>query len=169
MKEDFGAVEEVLESGKFDVNSRGAGNRTPLHRAVGVREGAKVLLLLQYKADLMLTDGNGLTALHWCALTNTKEVAEVLLDHIKSLPAEAGKSILNKQSSAGDTALHIAAEKGCTGVVEVLLKADADKELRDNSPNGGVTPYFKAKAEGNLDICKLLDPEGKLEPCCIIL
>jgi ankyrin repeat protein len=56
------AVIELLDAGD-DVNSRGAQNRTPLHRAVGKGHNKVVKILVDRGADVNLTDGGGLTSL----------------------------------------------------------------------------------------------------------
>jgi ankyrin repeat protein len=60
---DLASVEDLLAQGE-DVNSRGAQNRTPLHRAVGKGHNGVVRLLIQKGADLSLLDQGGLTPLY---------------------------------------------------------------------------------------------------------
>ena len=59
---DLASVEDLLAQGE-DVNSRGAQNRTPLHRAVGKGHNAVVQQLIRQGADLSLIDQGGLTPL----------------------------------------------------------------------------------------------------------
>lgn len=59
---DLASVEDLLAQGE-DVNSRGAQNRTPLHRAVGKGHNAVVQQLIRSGADLSLLDQGGLTPL----------------------------------------------------------------------------------------------------------
>lgn len=59
---DLASVEDLLAQGE-DVNSRGAQNRTPLHRAVGKGHNAVVQQLIRQGADISLIDQGGLTPL----------------------------------------------------------------------------------------------------------
>lgn len=54
-------MKELLELPGADVNERGAGNRTALHRAVGENSVDVTKLLIEMKADVNAADGSGRT------------------------------------------------------------------------------------------------------------
>merc|ERR1712086_1222713 len=68
-------------------------------------------------------DADGDTALHWAAIMNSLEVAEVLV------AANANVDILD---NGGDTALHWAAQNNSFEVAKVLLAANAKVDILDN-------------------------------------
>jgi ankyrin repeat protein len=56
-------VQQLLETGKIDINSKGNDGRTPLLLAITNGHEAVVKQLLEAKADVNLKDTNGLTPL----------------------------------------------------------------------------------------------------------
>lgn len=173
---DLGAVEELLEKGD-DVNARGAQNRTPLHRAIGNGHIEVVNLLLKSGADVSLTDSGGLTPLsvwvelssfltarcfrHWAALFGHVEIGDELLRRNANVDAT---------NNNGETPLHLAAEKGKIAFVQALLRANARLDVRDNSANGGATPYDVAKKANQKEVMALVKPAGEAGGgCCVIM
>ena len=156
---DVGAVEELLDSGE-DVNTLGAQNRTPLHRAVGKGHNPVVQLLIQKGADLNLTDGGGLTALHWAALFGLVQTAQILCE---------AHADINAQTKGGETPLHLSAEKGKVDMVKYLLEQGAKTDIRDKGAGGGGTPFDTAKKAGMKEVMVLLKPAGGGGGgCCVI-
>jgi len=49
--------------------------------------------------------------------------------------------------------LHLACERGCVDVVELLIQYNADVNMKDNHGN---TPLMEACKHGHLDIVKIL-------------
>lgn len=67
------------------------------------------------------------------------------IDHACSIHLFAGRDqdpdAVNSQNDAGYTALHHAAKHGSRGLIEILVKAGADRMLENNA---GETPYMVA-------------------------
>ena len=152
-------VRKLIADGEFDVNSRGAQNRTPLHRAVGKGHDSVVECLIEMKADLTLVDFGGLTALHWAALFGLVETGRLLY--------EGNPDTLDVQTKSGETPLHLCAEKGNNEFVKFLLDCKANPEIRDKGAGGGASPYDAAKQQGHKACMELLKPAGS-GGCCVI-
>jgi ankyrin repeat protein len=60
---------------------------------------------------------------------------------------------VNAKNTAGDTALHNAALRGRTEIVELLLARGGNIEAKDNAGN---TPLAEAARQGHADIVALL-------------
>ncbi|KAJ5657428.1 uncharacterized protein N7484_001077 [Penicillium longicatenatum] len=108
---------------------------------------AKVLeRLSEYNvAGLNHKNNEGQTPLILAASAGQFEAVEYLLEQ---------KAQIHEKDSSGCTALHRAAQKGDSGVVEALLKADgAEKDAQNND---GETPLYIAAYCGNIDAVKIL-------------
>ena len=75
------------------------------------------------------------TALHWAAWSGDVEVGELLFTHPSTM------SIVDVQDHSNLTALHLAAERGHTGFIDLLMRKRADPLLR---ATGGNTPLHYA-------------------------
>ena len=75
------------------------------------------------------------TALHWAAWSGDVEVGELLFTHPSTM------SIVDAQDHSNLTALHLAAERGHTGFIDLLMRKRADPLLR---ATGGNTPLHYA-------------------------
>jgi len=145
-------VKALITCGKdVGINAPGASNAmgtnggTPLIIAAfnGNLEG--VQLLLQHKADIEATDGDGDKALAQAAWNGQAPVLKALL--------EAGATI-NSMSADGSTALHHAATNGHRICVQELLDGGADPNLVNRR---GEKPLHLAVQGGFISIVKLLD------------
>jgi 26S proteasome non-ATPase regulatory subunit 10 len=154
-------VEEILEENPALVNSTGAQNRTPLHRAVGGGADKKpiVELLLELNADVNMVDNGGLTALHWAASFGYVQLGRLLLEH---------RANINSKSNNGETPCHFACSKNHLDFLQLLLSHNARVDIRDNGPNGGATPYDAAKRAKHKDCMNLLKSSGGTSECCVI-
>jgi ankyrin repeat protein len=79
------------------------------------------------------------------------------------------KANINMQTSkSGETALHMAAEKGKMDLVKLLLDSGAKADIRDKS-TPPLLPYDLAKKNGHSAVASLLIvPGAETGGCCII-
>lgn len=103
------------------------------------KDRAAVRTLLRQGADVNAAQGDGLTALHWAALANDVEMAQML--------AYAGGNLKATTRLGGYTPLHLAARNGHAEVVEALLTAGADAKATTST---GATALMFASAAGSV-------------------
>ncbi len=106
---------------------------------------AAVKSLLQQGSDVNAAQGDGMTALHWAAMKNDAELAQMLV--------YAGANVKATTRLGANTPIVIAARNGNAPVVEVLLKSGADA---DAATSTGTTPLMLAAASGSVEAVKLL-------------
>ena len=90
-----------------------------------------------------------MTALHWAAMKNDAELAQMLV--------YAGANVKATTRLGGNTPLIIATRNGNAPVVAVLLKAGADPKMATST---GTTPLMLASASGSVDAVKALLAAG---------
>jgi len=110
---------------------------------------AAVRALLQQGRDVNAAQGDGMTALHWAAMKNDVELAQMLV--------YAGANVKATTRLGANTPLVIAARTGNAGVVDVLLGAGADAKTATST---GTTPLMLAAASGSVDAVKALLAAG---------
>ena len=113
----------------------------------GDRAGVKALL--QQGGDVNAAQGDGMTALHWAAMKNDAELAQMLV--------YAGANLRATTRLGANTPLVLAARNGHADVVKVLLTAGADAR---SATSTGTTPLMLAAASGNVDAVKALLAAG---------
>jgi ankyrin repeat protein len=157
-------VLKLLIAAGADVNKACVNDGcTPLHIAAQDGHAGVVSVLLETAgvdmnlAALMTTDGEfaGITYTpsFIAAWNNRLDVVTLLI---------AARSDVSMACVDGYTPLHIAAHKGYTGVVSVLLETagvDMNAALTDGR-DAGVTPLFLAAEDNRLDVLKLLIAAG---------
>ena len=131
------AINYLLDSG-LDVNAKAGESGTPLLLAVnfGNMEGA--LALARRGADVNAADSSGVTAFIFAVKKGQKAMVEEFLKDKADLAAVDPRT--------GKTALHEAAARGYSGIVEVLLAGGVDRGARDKE---GRTALSYALKYGN--------------------
>ncbi|TAM40125.1 MAG: ankyrin repeat domain-containing protein [Rhodanobacter sp.] len=143
--EDHGLITQALRG---DVNTQDPDGRAALHLAAERKDVRLATKLLDRGADLGITDKQGHTPLHTAAAQNPRtdkgrsEQAIV----VETLAKRADDKILNKKDNNGQTALHLAAERGQDRAVGALLKSGADTSLVNSK---GETAKDLAQAYGD--------------------
>jgi ankyrin repeat protein len=108
-----------------------------------------VQALLKQAADVNGAQGDGMTALHWAAMKNDAELAEMLL--------YAGANVRAKTRIGDYTPLVLAAQNGNAAVLHALVAAGADVNARTSN---GTTPLMLAAASGSVDAVEALLDHG---------
>jgi ankyrin repeat protein len=113
----------------------------------GERETMRALL--KDGSDVNAAQGDGMTALHWAALSNDREMAEVLL--------YAGANVKAATRLGSYTPLVLASRNGNAILVDTLLKAGADANATTST---GASALMLAAASGSADAVRLLLDSG---------
>lgn len=122
---------------------------SPVADAAQHDDAASVRALLQQGADVNASQPDGLTALHWAALNDNREILDVLL--------YAGATLKPLTRVGGYTPLHLAARSGHAEIVSALLEAGADPD----APTGtGVTALHFAAQANSADAVRALVEHG---------
>lgn len=122
-----------------------AANQTPVADAAEQGNKALVRTLIQQKAGVNAAQGDGMTALHWAAIKDDTEIAQMLI---------AAKADLNPTTRLGSfTPLYLAAKNGSASVADILLKTGADPNRTSAT---GVTVLMVAAASGSTRIVDAL-------------
>src|SRR5579872_3350174 len=115
------------------VEAAQSGNRDALRAAL--KDGG----------DVNAAQGDGMTPLHWAAVRNDVEMAELLM--------YAGANVKATTRIGGYTPLLVAAKSGNAKVIETLLKHGADP---DRGTVNGTTPLMFAAMSGNVESVRVL-------------
>ncbi|XP_068094527.1 serine/threonine-protein phosphatase 6 regulatory ankyrin repeat subunit B-like [Hyperolius riggenbachi] len=120
------------------VNQPNQVGETPLHLAAALAGDAVhfeeedvriVRLLLEHGADIShTTTQTGETPLHYCARTGNTQVLSEMIKHIGTNRIQ---QMMNKQAKNGWSPLLVAAERGHTGTVKLLLQNHARVDVFD--------------------------------------
>ncbi len=126
-----------------------AQTQAPVAEAAMSGDRAAVKALLQQGRDVNAAQGDGMTALHWAAMKNDAELAQMLV--------YAGANVKATTRLGANTPLVIAARNGHAPVVDVLLKAGADAAAATST---GTTPLMLAAASGSVQAVQALLAAG---------
>ncbi len=118
---------------------------SPVADATHAGDREMVRSLLKEGLDVNAAQGDGMTALHWAALANDVEMAEMLL--------YAGANLKATTRLGAFTPLVLACKYGNGAMVETLLRAGADANATTTT---GATALMLSAASGNDDAVRLL-------------
>jgi ankyrin repeat protein len=141
---DLERVKALLKDNPKLVSSKDDHSATPLLWAANKGHKDVVQVLLDYKADVNATDGDGHSALHYAVFNDHLDVAVLLL---------ANKADVKAKTSVGETPLHVAAGSGHKDMAELLLTNKADVAAKSNT---GLTPLHLAASNGHTDVAEVL-------------
>lgn len=145
-RNDAAAVKKLIAQG-INVSELDANQDAPLVIAAYKGYADIVRLLLEAGADVTAVDpGMKATALHAAAYAGRTEAAKLLVAYHINIDKQGPYN--------GYTALHDAIWQNNVGVVEVLLDAGANLNLKSNS---GQTPLDFAKSKNNQRIVALIE------------
>ena len=122
------SVLSILLTHDLDPNEPDGSGRPPLHLAATNGHSTVTSLLLSHGARINATDSLGRTALHWAVLRGHEAVVKVFL--------ETGGADLNLRDRNDWSVLHVAVERGCGGVLRMLLRHGADLRLKARKCEG---------------------------------
>ncbi|KAL5022521.1 hypothetical protein ScPMuIL_001676 [Solemya velum] len=122
-------------------------HQTPLLVATDHSRREVVQCLLDYGADVQLTDNVGITPLYSAIKRRDMDLVELLI--------EAGCDVnLGSQDHAP---IFVAARLGLMDIIKVLSRAGCQKDI---SNKYGVTPMYEATLKGHIDVLQYLIREG---------
>ena len=148
-------VEEFIHVGG-DVNGTNVHKMTLLMAASIVNSCDAMSMLLEHGANIFQKDKKRMNALMHASLAGNKACAQVLLAAC-NLDEMNVVTALGARDKWGNSAMALAARRGFTDVVELLLEAGA----RIDRPNRfSETPLFQAVASSHLSSVKLLVEAG---------
>ncbi|HSF14850.1 MAG TPA: ankyrin repeat domain-containing protein [Vicinamibacteria bacterium] len=122
---------------------------SPVADAAQAADLQTVRALLRQGGDVNAAQGDGMTAIHWAALSNHLELAETLL--------YAGSNVKATTRIGAYTPLVLASRGGHAAMVERLLAAGSDANVVTDT---GATPLMLAAASGSADAVRLLLDHG---------
>jgi ankyrin repeat protein len=122
---------------------------SPVADAAMQGDVATIRTLLKQGSDVNAAQGDGMTALHWAAMQNNAELAQILL--------YAGANVRATTRINGYTPLFLASQHGHAEVIDTLLKGGADARAISVT---GSTPLMLAAASGNIKAVQLLLDAG---------
>lgn len=126
-----------------------AATTAPVAEAAARGDKAAVRALLKSAADVNAAQGDGMTALHWAAMSGDLELARMLVF--------AGANVRATTRLGAYTPLFLASQQGHAPVIAALLAAGSDVKL--GTPNG-TSPLMVAAAAGKADAVKVLVEAG---------
>ncbi|MDH3271469.1 MAG: ankyrin repeat domain-containing protein [Gemmatimonadota bacterium] len=126
---------------------------SPVADAAQAADADRVRTLLQQGADANAAQADGLTAMHWAALNDDKEILDLLM--------YAGANLKPLTRVGGYTPLHLAARSGHPMIVAALLEAGADANRWTDT---GVTAlHFAAQANDAASVRALVQHGAKID------
>ena len=149
----YADVVQVLIDAGADIEIRNDDGRSPLHVASISGELTTVKMLVEAGADVRATTAEGNTCLIFAAYHGYTYIVRFLA----CLPEVYLNQQGSDQHSNNHTALHIAVQQKHADVVQVLIDAGADIEIRNNR---GRSPLHLTSISGELTTMKMLVEAG---------
>ncbi len=146
------AVVALLLKSGAKVNLKNTEGRSALAVAAARRQTDSMRLLIEAKADVNSLSTTGTTPLFDSVFARDEVGVGLLI--------RAGAKVGIQEKQRGLTALHLAAHVGHPGIVQLLLSARADVNLKDGT---GRTPLAYAKARKHTEVVRLLTGAGARE------
>lgn len=159
-------VELLLEAGaELEATDSNGNGRTALHRAVEKGNYTVTELLLNKGAQINAQDKNGYAPLHIAVLNEDGEMVKLLITKKAALNAKFAlsgniASRVGQQVSRRGTPMHLAAGKGFTPIIKLLVQAGAEVDSRNEL---GQTPLFLAALANSKEAVEYL-LEKKADP-----
>lgn len=138
-------VVSFLHKSRANVNSKDFFGNTPLHVASFAGNIESVRLLINLGAKLEERNNLGQIPLFKCVESGQREIIQEFVNR--------NPSLLEEKSAVGDTVLHIAAESGDLGILQMLLNLGASVNDKNNKQQ---MPLYRAALKGNIIAAKLL-------------
>ena len=143
------AVCQVLIDAGADIETKDDMGRSPLRLSSGFGNLTVVKMLVKAGAGVCVTDNEGDTCLILAACCGHTETVSYLVG-LKDVA-------MNHSGDDGFTALHWAGQENYPEVVQVLIDAGADIEVKDGV---GRSPLLVSSCSGSLDVVKVLVKAG---------
>jgi ankyrin repeat protein len=142
---------QLIASRKFDVNRKDINGYSTLAQAVKHGHFKIVRLLIEHGADLATRTDQGNTLIMLAVLSENPDIVEFLLT--RRIEISAQDDDINAQDNVGGTALMLAAATAQDRVVEMLLHAGADPQLRNKED---LNAFQIATNSGHVDTAKFI-------------
>ncbi|KAL7809400.1 ankyrin repeat-containing domain protein [Trichoderma aethiopicum] len=154
------AIAKLLLMARADVNVSDAEGRTPLYLAAEASQVEVVRMLLAANAKFM-ANHQGRTPLHVAALEGSVPIIRALL---LGYDSEREAEFVSMVDNDGKTAIHLAAERGHSDVIEELLEHSRLRHAAviDKQDQEDRTALFLASANGHLDVVRQLIRAGSI-------
>ncbi|KAL7917104.1 ankyrin repeat-containing domain protein [Trichoderma austrokoningii] len=152
------AILEALIAAKANVNAVDARNRSPLSLAVEGESITGIQMLLTAGADFSV-DHDGRTPLHAAALMGSAQIVQTLVTNHNT---EKREELISMSDRGGETAIHLAAERGHDDLIEELLKHSRHLSVIDKKNLDKQTALFVASSNGHLNIVQQLIRSGAI-------
>nr|XP_020460458.1 ankyrin repeat and SOCS box protein 3-like isoform X2 [Monopterus albus] len=127
--------------------------------AAAVRSGSRKQLrrLIKRGRSVECRDNRGWSALHEAAAAGSTECVQELLSAVGAGSSRGSRAYVNSLTHEGESACHLAAQRGHLAVVQLLLEAHANIDQLTNDLS---CPLYAAVDGGHKEVVELLVCEG---------